>query len=106
MKGNQARRRWLGGCFMLLSFAAVLAVLHAGPARADATVDDTGVAVLLIDTDRVIGTVDERIYGQFLEHINHSVEGLFAEQVQGRGFEGRDFETYRSEEHTSELQSR
>src|SRR4029077_10474583 len=31
---------------------------------------------------------------QFLEHINHSVEGLSAEQIQGRGFEGKDFETY------------
>jgi alpha-L-arabinofuranosidase len=50
--------------------------------------------VLLVDTDRVIGDVEEAIYGQFLEHINHSVEGLFAEQIQGRGFEGRDFETY------------
>jgi alpha-L-arabinofuranosidase len=53
-----------------------------------------GVAVLLIDTDRVMGKVEEPIYGQFLEHINHSVEGLFAEQIEGRGFEGKDFETY------------
>ena len=54
-----------------------------------------GVAILQIDTDRRIGTIDPRIYGQFLEHINHSVEdGLFAEQIQGGGFEGRDFETY------------
>jgi alpha-N-arabinofuranosidase len=36
-----------------------------------------------------------RIYGQFLEHINHSVEdGLFAEQIRGAGFEGEDFKTY------------
>jgi len=36
-----------------------------------------------------------RIYGQFLEHINHSVEdGLFAEQIRGAGFEGDDFKTY------------
>src|SRR5207244_575298 len=33
--------------------------------------------------------------GQFLEHINHSVvDGLFAEQIRGAGFEGKDFETY------------
>ena len=54
-----------------------------------------GVAILQVDTDRRIGTIDRNIYGQFLEHINHSVEdGLFAEQVRGAGFEGRDFETY------------
>src|SRR5688572_4621807 len=56
---------------------------------------DSGVAVLLIDTDRVTGTIDERIYGQFLEHINHSVvDGLYAEQVRGQGFEGKDFVDY------------
>ena len=54
-----------------------------------------GVAVLLVDTDRVIAPIDRRIYGHFLEHINHSVEdGLFAEQIQGAGFEGKDFATH------------
>ena len=54
-----------------------------------------GVAILLVDTDRVTAPVDERIYGHFLEHINHSVvDGLFAEQIRGRGFEGKDFATY------------
>ena len=39
--------------------------------------------------------IDERIYGHFLEHINHSVvDGLFAEQIRGCGFEGEDFKTY------------
>ncbi len=53
------------------------------------------VAVLLVDTDRVTTPINERIYGQFLEHINHSVEdGLFAEQIRGAGFEGDDFKTY------------
>ncbi len=53
------------------------------------------VAVLLVDTDRVTVPIDKRIYGQFLEHINHSVEdGLFAEQIRGAGFEGEDFKTY------------
>lgn len=59
---------------------------------------DTGeprVAVMLVDTDRVTTPVDERIYGQFLEHIYHSVvDGLFAEQIRGAGFEGDDFRTY------------
>lgn len=51
--------------------------------------------MLLVDTDRVSTPIDPQIYGQFLEHINHSVEdGLFAEQVRGAGFEGPDFETY------------
>ena len=55
----------------------------------------SGVAVLLVDTDRVAGLIDERIYGQFLEHINHSVEdGLFGEQIRGAGFEGDDLKTY------------
>jgi alpha-N-arabinofuranosidase len=54
-----------------------------------------GVSVLLVDTDRKSRNIEEDIYGQFLEHINHSVEdGLFAEQIQGQGFEAKDFETY------------
>ena len=57
--------------------------------------DKEQVAVLLVDTDRASTPVSERIYGQFLEHINHSVEdGLFAEQIRGAGFEGEDFKTY------------
>jgi alpha-N-arabinofuranosidase len=60
-----------------------------------AAAQDERVTVLLVDTDRVSTPIDERIYGQFLEHINHSVEdGLFAEQIRGAGFEGPDFETY------------
>ena len=51
-----------------------------------------GVAILQVDTDRQIGTTDKKIYGQFLEHINHSVvDGLYAEQIRGQGFEGNDF---------------
>ncbi len=67
------------------------------PLPAGAAPDTSGprVAVLLVDTDRVTRPIDERIYGQFLEHINHSVEdGLFAEQIRGAGFEGKDFKTY------------
>jgi alpha-L-arabinofuranosidase len=57
--------------------------------------EPVGIAVLQVDTDRRMGQIDRKIYGQFLEHINHSVEdGLFAEQIRGAGFEGRDFETY------------
>ncbi len=60
-----------------------------------ATAGGPGVAVLLVDTDRVMGNIDKDIYGHFLEHINHSVvDGLFAEQIRGQGFEGNDFETY------------
>jgi alpha-N-arabinofuranosidase len=56
---------------------------------------EPGVAVLLVDTDRVMASIDQRIYGHFLEHINHSVvDGLFAEQIRGCGFEGEDFKTY------------
>src|SRR5512147_3067538 len=71
----------------LLSSLAAGAVAAAAP--------DERVAVLVVDTDRVSTPIDARIYGQFLEHINHSVEdGLFAEQIRGTGFEGPDFETY------------
>ncbi len=56
---------------------------------------EPGVAVLLVDTDKTMAPVDERIYGHFLEHINHSVvDGLYAEQIRGQGFEGEDFGTY------------
>lgn len=55
----------------------------------------SGIAVLLVDTDRTMGEISKNIYGQFLEHINHSVvDGLFAEQVRGRGFEAEDFKIY------------
>ncbi len=65
------------------------------PAQTSPGGSQPGVAVLLVDTDRVMGRIDERIYGQFLEHINHSVvDGLYAEQVRGRGFEGEDFAEY------------
>ena len=65
----------------LLSSIAAGAVAAAAP--------EGRVTVLLVDTDRVSTPIDERIYGQFLEHINHSVEdGLFAEQIRGAGFEG------------------
>jgi alpha-N-arabinofuranosidase len=81
-----------------------LAAAAAGPLDASATPafalqGESGsqpqVGVLLIDTDRASTPVSERIYGQFLEHINHSIEdGLFAEQIRGAGFEGEDFKTY------------
>jgi alpha-L-arabinofuranosidase len=62
---------------------------------AEAAAGEPKVAVLLVDTDRVAASIDERIYGHFLEHINHSVvDGLFAEQIRGCGFEGEDFGTY------------
>jgi alpha-N-arabinofuranosidase len=83
----------------LVYFGRLLGIILAcglcARANAGAATNAPGVAVLLVDTDRVMGKVQEAIYGQFLEHINHSVvDGLFAEQIQGRGFEGKDFETY------------
>lgn len=86
--------------FLRRSTAAVarpLSVITSGPLlqRSLAATADTRVAVLLVDTERVVAPIDERIYGHFLDHINHSVEdGLYAEQIQGCGFEGKDFETY------------
>ncbi len=87
--------------FLLSSIAATaagpLSVALTSPPLSGAVPEagEAGVAVMLIDTDRVMGSIDERIYGHFLEHINHSVvDGLFAEQIQGCGFEGEDFKTY------------
>src|SRR5688572_18093923 len=77
------------------SLARAAVLVTGAPTALAATGSDSGVAVLLVDTDRVAGTIDERIYGQFLEHINHSVvDGLYAEQVRGQGFEGKDFADY------------
>jgi alpha-N-arabinofuranosidase len=43
---------------------------------------------LAVDPARVLGTIDERIYGHFLEHIYHSVNGgLWGEMVWDRSFE-------------------
>ena len=77
------------------SLARAAILLASATTVLDASGAVPGVAVLLIDTDRVAGTIDERIYGQFLEHINHSVvDGLYAEQARGQGFEGKDFADY------------
>lgn len=74
------------GCLRLLCLVALMPLV--APAA-------PGVSVLLVDTDRVAGSVDERVYGQFLEEINHStVDGLYAEQIRGQGFEGGDFKDY------------
>jgi alpha-N-arabinofuranosidase len=41
-----------------------------------------------IDTDRVVGHVDNKIYGQFLEHIYHSVNGgIWGQLIFNRSFE-------------------
>jgi alpha-N-arabinofuranosidase len=65
------------------------------PTNAVEPAGEPTITVLLVDTDRITTLIDQRIYGEFLEHINHSVEdGLFAEQIRGAGFEGEDFTTY------------
>ena len=74
---------------------AATATLSNAPLIASVTAEEPRVSVLVVDTDRASVPIDKRIYGQFLEHINHSVEdGLFAEQIRGAGFEGPDFQTY------------
>ena len=78
--------------FKRLSFVYLLGLIVLG---VNSSLVKAGVAVLLIDTDRVMGTIDKDIYGHFLEHINHSVvDGLYAEQIRGQGFEAEDFSTY------------
>jgi len=88
------RRRFL---LSSVTAAAPLSVIGPSPfvARASAATGEPGVAILPVDVDREIARIDERIYGHFLEHINHSVvDGLFAEQIRGCGFEGEDFKNY------------
>src|SRR5215216_6552492 len=84
---------------LLIAYVSLLQLITScssqSSANKEASTDSSGVAILLVDTDHPMSRIDENIYGHFLEHINHSVEdGLYAEQVQGQGFEGKDFETY------------
>jgi alpha-L-arabinofuranosidase len=81
---------------MAAGAAVPLSVVSSPPLSAAAPpAGEPGVAILLVDTERVMASIDERVYGHFLEHINHSVvDGLFAEQIQGCGFEGEDFKTH------------
>ena len=52
---------------------ALLSAAWLDPLRHQASAQTaSGVAILQVDTDRRLGTIDQKIYGQFLEHINHS----------------------------------
>jgi alpha-N-arabinofuranosidase len=43
---------------------------------------------LIVNTDKVVGRVDEKIYSHFLEHIYHSCNGgLWGEMIWNRSFE-------------------
>src|SRR4051794_28496854 len=90
------RRQFLISSIAATSGAAPSLAASNPPAPSDAEAPGAPrVAVLLVDLDRVTTPIDRRIYGHFLEHINHSVvDGLFAEQIRGCGFEGEDFKTY------------
>ena len=85
--------RWI---LMVVLFGIISQIINSCIQKPVKTDDETpGVAVLLIDTDRSMGKISKNIYGQFLEHINHSVvDGLYAELVRGQGFEGDDFKNY------------
>ena len=81
--------------FKKMPCVALLSVVLFGAHKCVAAPGGGRVAVLLVDTDHVTGNIEEPIYGQFLEHINHSVvDGLYAEQIQGQGFEGNDLQTF------------
>jgi alpha-N-arabinofuranosidase len=67
----------------LITVAAFLLVLM--PAR---TARPAETVALTIDPDKVLNHIDEKIYGQFLEHIYHSVNGgLWGELIWNRTFE-------------------
>lgn len=89
----------LPGAFSLLILSSLLMLgSSCSTNNQPATKDDAtapGVAILLIDTDHPEGSIDQKIYGHFLEHINHSVvDGLYADQVRGQGFEQADFTSH------------
>lgn len=85
-RSSDRRFLCIAALFPVMFFSAVTRATE--PAAA-------GVAILLVDTDLPEGQIDQRIYGQFLEHINHSVvDGLYAEQIRGQGFEANDFKDY------------
>ena len=64
----------------------VLAVVLAWGWTANATGQEVSIS---IDADRVVGKIDEKVYGHFLEHIFHSVNGgLWGEMIWDRSFEG------------------
>src|SRR5664279_5122124 len=89
------RRKFLKNSIATTASFSLSAVASPSIVSAANAESEPKIAVLLVDTDRVTAAIDEGIYGQFLEHINHSVEdGLFAEQIRGAGFEGDDFKTY------------
>lgn len=89
------RRKFLKNSIATTASFSLSAVANPSVFSATHAESEPRIAALLVDTDRVPTAIDERIYGQFLEHINHSVEdGLFAEQIRGAGFEGDDFKTY------------
>ena len=80
--------RWTVALF----FMGVLAPPFQPSAVRAARAPAAGIAILQVDTDHPMGPIDRGVYGQFLEHINHSVvDGLYAEQIRGAGFEGPDF---------------
>ena len=93
---HAGRRRLASEMRAALLALAVFGAAWLEPRRHQASAPTAaGVAILQVDTDRRLGTIDRNIYGQFLEEINHSaVDGLFAEQIRGAGFEGTDFATY------------
>jgi alpha-N-arabinofuranosidase len=96
MKPRMDRRHFLMSS-MAAGAAVPLSLMVSSPLLSGAApaAEQPRVAVLVVDTDATTTLVDKRIYGHFLEHINHSVEdGLFAEQIRGCGFEGDDFKTY------------
>ncbi len=90
------RRKFLMSSMAATSRIALpAAVPGALVSSAAAAAEAPKVAILPVDPGRSMASIDKRVYGHFLEHINHSVvDGLFAEQIRGQGFEGKDFETY------------
>ena len=71
---------------VLCTTAVLLGGAMAVPGRAAA---DAAAVTVTVQADKVVQKIDNRIYSQFLEHINHSVDGgLWGEMIGYRGFEG------------------
>jgi alpha-N-arabinofuranosidase len=68
--------------FILLPLTVVIAITICPSVWCNTTVS------LTTDTDKVVNHIDEKVYGQFLEHIYHSLNGgLWGDMVWNRSFE-------------------
>ncbi len=78
---------------LLVAFLFVLTIQSV--VIAEEVADTTEATTITIKTDKVQGAIAPEIYGQFIEHFGHATsDGLFAEKIRGRRFEGEDLKVF------------